>query len=96
MLAAKRKELRAINLEIANRKQYRVDQERQIAEAAESGNTQLMGLAHDVLVAQEVLRQLKTDIRTAKQDKKLLNQDLEELREELGQIGNMSTVPAFG
>jgi hypothetical protein len=53
-----------------------------IAELVESGNTQLMGLHHDILLAKQELRSIKTDIRTAAQDKVLLNEDLETMRGE--------------
>lgn len=56
---------------------------------------QLMGLTHDIAVAKQELRSLKTDIRTAAQDKVLLNQDLDQIRSEI-QITVVGVVPTFG
>lgn len=79
-IASARVLLRAINAEIEERRRYFNAQETQIKELVESGNTQLMGLHHDIMVARQQLREIKTDIRTAAQDKVRLNQDLEQIR----------------
>lgn len=96
-LEAKRKELRALNDTIADRKRYRNEQEKLINELVETGNSQLMNLIHENALAKKELRDLKTDIRTAAQDKVILNEDLEGLRGELAiAAGQLTTVPAFG
>lgn len=79
-IASARVLLRAINAEIEERRRYFNAQETQIKELVESGNTQLMGLHHDIMVARQQLREIKTDVRTAAQDKVRLNQDLEQIR----------------
>jgi hypothetical protein len=79
---AKRKELKALDEAIAERKRYHRNQETLINEMVSAGNTQLMGLTHDILLAKQQLRDIKTDIRTAAQDKVLLNEDLDIMREE--------------
>jgi len=98
---AAKEELRALNAEIAERRTYYNKQEAQIKELVESGNTQLMGLHHDILVATQRLRDIKTDIRTAAQDKVLLNEDLEQMRLEIQltvvkQTTFIGIAPAFG
>lgn len=77
---AKRQELKALDEAITDRKRYFREQEVLITDLIESGNTQLMGLHHDILMAKQTLRDIKTDIRTAAQDKVLLNEDLEIMR----------------
>lgn len=95
-LEAKRKELKALNAAITERTQYHNDQEKLITEMVEAGNTQLMGLIHDTVVAKQELRDLKTDIRTAAQDKVLLNEDLEGLRRDIAKETTlMPAIPAF-
>lgn len=79
---SKRQELKALDDAIADRKRYLREQEALIKDLVESGNTQLMGLHHDILLAKQELRGIKTDIRTAAQDKVLLNEDLETMRGE--------------
>jgi hypothetical protein len=79
---AKRQELKVLDEAIAERKRYFREQETLIVDLIESGNTQLMGLHHDILMAKQELRSIKTDIRTAAQDKVLLNEDLETMRGE--------------
>lgn len=98
---SKQAELKALNAEIAVRAKYKRDQEAQIAELVESGNTQLMGLHHDIVTAKQELRSIKTDIRTAAQDKVLLTEDLTQLQKELTELDPEPTpfigvVPAFG
>lgn len=80
---AKRLELKALDDAITERKRYLREQESLIAELVESGNTQLMGLTHDIMLAKQELRSIKTDIRTAAQDKVLLNEDLDQIRTEI-------------
>jgi chromosome segregation ATPase len=97
---AKRQELKALDEAIADRKRYLREQEALITEIVEAGNTQLMSLTHDIVVAKSELRSIKTDIRTAAQDKVLLNEDLDQIREEL-QLTVVRTTfvavgPAFG
>lgn len=86
LLIRKRQELRVINAEIAERETYRKEQKKLIDEMVEQGNTQLMELHHDILLAKKELRDLKTDIRTAAQDKVMLYQDLNEMRVEMHQL----------
>lgn len=97
---AKRQELKVLDEAIAERKRYYREQEALIGELVETGNTQLMGLTHDILAAKQQLRDIKTDIRTAAQDKVLLNEDLEQIRGEI-QLTVVRTTfigisPAFG
>lgn len=93
-------ELKAINDLILERKRYHRQQEVLIADLVESGNTQLMGLHHDILLAKQELRGIKTDIRTAAQDKVLLNEDLETMREDAELLVVRTTffgfAPSFG
>jgi hypothetical protein len=84
----KQAELAALNHTIAVRKKYHREQEALIAEMTERGNSTLMELHHDIAVARQQLRDLKTDIRTAAQDKVLLNEDLETMRLEAGGMVN--------
>lgn len=97
---AKRQELKALDEAIADRKRYYRDQEALIRDLTESGNTQLMGLHHDILMAKQELRSLKTDIRTFTYDKVLLNEDLENMRGEAELLVVRTTfigfTPAFG
>lgn len=83
---AKRQELKVLDEAIAERKRYKREQETLITEMVEQGNSKLMELTHDIALAKQELRNLKTDIRTAAQDKVLLNEDLDNLR---GKIGHM-------
>lgn len=97
---AKRQELKALDDAILERKRYYREQEALIADLIESGNTQLMGLHHDILLAKQELRGLKTDIRTFSYDKVLLNEDLQMLRGEAEMLVVRTTFigisPAFG
>jgi hypothetical protein len=81
--AEKRQELRVLDEAIAERKKYYREQEHLITETIERGNSKIMELVHDTTVAKKELRDLKTDIRTSAQDKKLLNEDLDNIRNEL-------------
>jgi hypothetical protein len=97
---AKYQELKVLDAAIAERKKYHREQEALITDLIESGNTLLMGLNHDILLAKQELRSIKTDIRTAAQDKVLLNEDLDNIRGEI-QLTVVSTTfvgftPAFG
>lgn len=76
----KQAELKALNVTIAERKKYLRDQEKLINETVERGNSTLLEMHHDIALAKKELRELKTDIRTAAQDKVLLNEDLETMR----------------
>lgn len=92
-----RSELAELNREIIERKRYLRNLELQIAEVTDAGNTKLMGLQHDVLVAKQTLRDLKTDIRTAARDKQLLNHELDSLQVTIVQQTTFVGVsPAFG
>jgi chromosome segregation ATPase len=97
---AKQQELKALDEAIAERKKYLREQESVIKETIETGNTQLMGLHHDIMLAKQILRDIKTDIRTAAQDKVLLNEDLTNIREEIHltvvQTTFIGVSPAFG
>lgn len=89
--AAKKRELRELDAAIAERKKYYAEQETLINELVESGNTQLMGLTHDIQIAQQELRTLKVEVRTGRKDKQLLEQDLDTVRSEIGNLA-----PSFG
>lgn len=94
---AKKQEVTKLNAEIEERRKYRTGQERQINELVESGNTQLMALSHDIEVAKKELRDLKTDLRKNKQDKVLLNEDLERMRIEATALDTqLNIAPAYG
>ena len=97
---AKRQELKALDEAIVERKRYYREQEALIKDLTESGNTQLMGLHHDIMLAKQELRSIKTDIRTAAQDKVLLNEDLEIMRTDAELLVVRTTfigfTPAFG
>lgn len=91
-----RQELKELNELIADRKRYYRAQEVLIAEMVEAGNTELMGLTHDIILAKSELRGIKTDIRTAAQDKVLLNEDLEQIRNEISLTVVRTTFVGFG
>lgn len=75
----KRQELKLIEEAVAERNCYRCEQELAISELVDVGNTQLMGLTYEITLSTKILRDLKTDIRTAIQDKKVIMTDLQEL-----------------
>lgn len=85
-LNIKKQELRALNAEIMERELYKKEQERAINELLESGNTQLMALNHDILMATQQLRTIKNDIRNSKTDKILLEEDLQLIRVQIGRF----------
>lgn len=85
-LNIKKQELRALNAEIMERELYKKEQERAINELLESGNTQLMTLNHDILMATQQLRTIKNDIRNSKTDKILLEEDLQLIRVQIGRF----------
>lgn len=97
---AKRQELIVLDATIKDRKRYHREQEALIRDTIESGNTQLMGLHHDILLAKQELRDIKTDIRVGRQDKVLLNEDLEIMRDDAELLVVRTTFvgfsPAFG
>jgi len=72
--------LRSLNQLIAQRQRYYKQQEALIADMIEAGNTQLRGIDYEITEAQQVLRDLKTSTRTIRQDKKLLDEDLNAAR----------------
>lgn len=89
--------LRALEATIAERQKYYRDQEKLINELVESGNTQLMGLIHEIAVAKQQLRDLKTDVRTAAQDKVRLNEDLVQIQSEISiTVVQLQSAPAYG
>lgn len=88
VIKTKRATLKCLNEEIADRVKYRRDNETKINELVEAGNTQLMGLTHDIELAKKELKEIKTDIRTAAREKVLLNEDLDALRTELTEGSN--------
>lgn len=92
-IAAKRRQLKELNDAIAERTTYHKQQEKLIAEMVEAGNTELMGLTHDIKVAKHALRECKTDVRTAAEDKVRLNEDLDNIRGEIKSAGGFA--PAF-
>lgn len=98
--SVKRLELRALEKLIAERERYHREQEALIRDLVESGNIQLMALNHDILLAKQELRNIRVDIRTAAQDKVMLNQDLELIREDIRVTVIQTTYagisPAFG
>jgi chromosome segregation ATPase len=96
-VAERQDKLKALDAAIAERTKYLRDQEKLINDLVEAGNTQLMGLAHDIAVAKQLLLGLKTDIRTMARDKVLLNEDLEQIRQEIRiTVVEVDVAPAFG
>lgn len=95
MLAERKQELKALESDIQARKAYLREQEALIAEIIEKGNTQLMELSHDIAVAKQMLRDIKTDIRTAAHDKALLMQDIQGLQIQITQQ-TLIIAPAIG
>lgn len=95
---AKRQELKLLDELIAERRQYYRQQEALITDLVESGNCQLMGLHHDIALANQVLRELRTDIRTGRQDKVLMEEDLQTLQIEIGILvpNQRMILPSFG
>lgn len=89
---AKRQELKALDEAIAERKQYHSEQKKLVNDMVEAGNTQLMGLTHDIAVAKQELRDLKTDVRAMKRDKVILDGDLQAVRRDLDEAANGSMV----
>jgi hypothetical protein len=89
----KQQQLRLLDKTIVAREKYRACQEALINDLAETGNSKLMELTYDIQLAKKQLRDLRTDIRTAAQDKVLLLRDLDELRNELPMIE--VTMPVF-
>lgn len=91
-LEQKRKELKELDDAIAERKQYHNAQKKLVNDMVEAGNTQLMGLTHDIAVAKQELRDLKTDIRAASRDKVMLDGDLQAIRRDLEQAASGTMV----
>lgn len=100
LLRNKQDRLKALNVEIAEREKYKRSQESQINELIESGNTELMSLVHDVAVARQELREVKTDLRLASREKGELNGTLLAIREEISisvtQTIFVGSAPAYG
>lgn len=97
-VVAKRAELKVLNKAIAKRKKYYREQEKLIIDLVETGNTQLMGLNHDIMFAKKELRDIKTDIRTFAHDKVLLVEDIRVLQVEMNVLAPTGplVLPAFG
>lgn len=95
--SVKRAKLKALDDAIAERRKYYNDQEKLITDLVEAGNTELMGLHHDILLAKQELRNIKTDIRTFAQDKVLLKEDIVVLQREIAVLVPTGTLvlPAF-
>jgi chromosome segregation ATPase len=91
----KEQQLAELDRQIAERKKYYRDQEALINDLVESGNTRLMGLTYEITAGEQELKNLKTDIRLAKQDKQLLDEDLQAMRAEASDMaGDFSPVMA--
>ena len=95
-LQAKRQELKALDEAIAERKRYHREQEKLITEMIETGNSKLMALIYDVKLSEQELRDIKTDIRTASQDKVILSRELAAMQLEASGAAGISAIPAFG
>lgn len=78
------KQLDSLDKQIVERKKYLREQEDLIKDVVETGNTRLMGLHYEITAAEQCLKDLKTDIRLARQDKQLLDEDLAVLRSTAG------------
>jgi predicted nucleic acid-binding Zn-ribbon protein len=89
-------ELRAVKGEIAERNQYRGEQERIITDLIDQGNMRLLELNYDIKLAKQTLRDLKTDIRTAAQDRELVRDDLESLKNEVKNLYGNSGLALSG
>lgn len=83
LLRSKQDQLKALNVEIVEREKYKRGQESQITEMIETGNSQLMELVHDIAVAKQELREVKTDVRLAIREKMELHMALSDIREEI-------------
>lgn len=79
-LKRKRQQVRVLDALIIERTAYQREQEQIINNLIEAGNIQLMGLNHDIVMAKAMLKELKTDIRTTQQDKRLLEEDYQSLQ----------------
>lgn len=97
-LKRKRQQVRVLDALITERAHYQREQELVITAMVEAGNTELMGLNHEILVARQVLKDLKTEIRTSRQDKRLMEEDLDQLRVQITTLSgpgfNMGIVQA--
>lgn len=83
VIEQKRQQLKELNAQIVDRQRYFRDQEILINDLIHVGNTELMGLSHDIKYLRAELRDIKTDIRTARLDYSLLQEDLVSIRKEL-------------
>lgn len=79
-LSSQKTKLRNLNITIADRADYYRAQEALITDVINKGNDELLMLTHEIAIARKVLRELKTDIRTAAQDKVLLQEDMRMLQ----------------
>lgn len=85
--------LSSLKDQIAERTKYLRDQERVITDTIESGNTQLMELNHEIALARQMLKDLKVDIRNARQDKRLLEDDITILQGDAGRLDPAFSTP---
>jgi chromosome segregation ATPase len=91
----KEQQLADLDRQIAERKKYLHEQEALIKDVVESGNTRLMGLSYEITAAEQRLKDLKTDTRLARQDKQLLDEDLQAMRSQASILaGDFSPITA--
>lgn len=81
--------------ETLDRASYYRQQEALIKDMVESGNTQLMALHYEITEAKKVLGDLKIEIRTARQDKRLIEADLQSLQGQAIEYSESLTVIAI-
>jgi aminopeptidase N len=81
--------------ETLDRASYYRQQEALIKDMVESGNTQLMALHYEITEAKKVLGDLKIEIRTARQDKRLIEADLQSLQVQAIEYSESLTVIAI-
>lgn len=81
--------------ETLDRASYYRQQEALIKDMVESGNTQLMALHYEITEAKKILGDLKIEIRTARQDKRLIEADLQSLQVQAIEYSESLTVIAI-
>lgn len=84
LIKARQRDLGHLNATINERARYHRDQERIIADTIESGNNELLGLSYEIKVATAQLRDIKIDIRSALQDKKLILEEVSSMVQDNG------------
>lgn len=82
-LSRKRSVLKQLNAEIADRRQYKAEQEVAIAKIVEEGNLQLKGLHYEILEARQILKDLKLERVNLSDERNQLLADIEQARREL-------------